>query len=75
MRTTLDLPEPLFRQLKARAATEGTTIKELLRVAVECQLSTPPQPAKRKRVKFPILDSAKPGTLRLSNRQIDDLLT
>ena len=35
MRTTLDLPDPLFRQLKARAALEGTSLKALLRSVVE----------------------------------------
>ena len=35
MRTTLDLPDDLFRQLKVRAATKGATIKELLTRFVE----------------------------------------
>jgi hypothetical protein len=30
MRTTLDLPDAVFRQLKARAALEGVSLKELL---------------------------------------------
>lgn len=30
MRTTLDFPDDMFRDLKARAATEGTTLKELI---------------------------------------------
>ena len=30
MRTTLDFPDDMFRALKARAATEGTTLKELI---------------------------------------------
>jgi hypothetical protein len=30
MRTTLDLPDSVFRQLKAKAAIEGTTLKALL---------------------------------------------
>lgn len=30
MRTTLDFPDDLFRALKARAATEGTTLKDLI---------------------------------------------
>lgn len=30
MRTTLDLPDPLFRELKARAALRGISMKELL---------------------------------------------
>jgi hypothetical protein len=30
MRTTIDLPDPLYRELKARAALEGRTVKDLL---------------------------------------------
>jgi hypothetical protein len=35
MRTTLELPDPLFARLKARAATEHITLKQLLRHFVE----------------------------------------
>ena len=35
MRTTLELPDPLFMRLKARAALERTTLKEMLRAFVE----------------------------------------
>jgi hypothetical protein len=30
MRTTIDLPDPLFRQLKAQAALEGRKLKDLV---------------------------------------------
>jgi hypothetical protein len=35
MRTTLELPDPLFARLKARAAMERVTLKQLLRGYVE----------------------------------------
>ncbi len=35
MRTTLELPDPLFARLKARAASERVTLKQLLRSYVE----------------------------------------
>ena len=35
MRTTLELPDPLFARLKARTANEGVTLKRLLRSYVE----------------------------------------
>ena len=38
MRTTLELPDPLFARLKARAANEGVTLKQLLRSYVEQDL-------------------------------------
>jgi hypothetical protein len=38
MRTTLDLPDPLFRELKARAAQRGLKMKQLLTSFVESGL-------------------------------------
>ena len=35
MRTTLELPDPLFARLKARAASEQITLKQLLQSYVE----------------------------------------
>jgi hypothetical protein len=35
MRTTLDIPDELFRQVKARAALEGASLKELLARYIE----------------------------------------
>ena len=35
MRTTLDLPDPLFRTLKARAALQGRSLKDLVISYVE----------------------------------------
>jgi hypothetical protein len=40
MRTTLELPDPLFARLKARAASERVTLKQLLHSYVEQGLST-----------------------------------
>jgi hypothetical protein len=35
MRTTLDLPDPLFKHLKTRAAQEGRTLRDLVVALVE----------------------------------------
>ena len=45
MRTTLELPDPLFARLKARAASERLTLKQLLRSYVEQGLSAAPERA------------------------------
>lgn len=73
MRTTLDLPDPLFRDLKAHAAQKGVSLKQVLRAAVERELQTK-TPARKRRLKFPILDSKRPGSLRITNAEIEDLL-
>jgi hypothetical protein len=41
MRTTLDLPDPLMRELKARAALEGVKLKAYLARMVETDLHRP----------------------------------
>jgi hypothetical protein len=75
MRTTLDLPDDAFRQLKSLAAQRGTTLKRLLRAAVEKELVAAAGRPRERRVKFPVLDSQEPGTLDLTNAEIEDLLT
>ncbi len=41
MRTTLDIPDPLFRHLKARAAMQGSTLRDLVVGLVEKGLLVP----------------------------------
>lgn len=60
MRTTLDLPDPLLRQLKAKAALEGTTLKDLMRTLVERGLRAPAGPAPKSGT-----DAAKLPSIRL----------
>ena len=74
MRTTLDLPDATFRHLKALAAERGQTLKQVLRAAVEKELAGAAGPRRGRRVKFPILDSKEPGSLHLTNAEIEDLL-
>jgi hypothetical protein len=51
VRTTLDLPDDLFRQVKAKAALEGATLKQTLTRYIESGLRQPArlsgQPARR----------------------------
>ena len=73
MRTTVDLPDPLFRELKAVAARRGTSLKNVIRDAVEVEIRKSQRKAIR-RVKFPLLQSSEPGTLKLTNADIEDIL-
>lgn len=41
MRTTLDLPDSLFREVKSRAAKEGMKLKELIAHYIEAGLRAP----------------------------------
>ena len=72
MRTTIDLPDPLFRELKAVAARRGTSLKSVVRDAVEVEVRKSEKAGRR--VKFPVLASKEPSTLNLTNADIEDIL-
>jgi hypothetical protein len=73
MRTTVDIPDPLYRGLKARAATEGRSVRQLILRCVEAELQ--PNPTKRgRRVSLPIIRSKRPGTLKLDNAKIYEII-
>lgn len=44
MRTTLDLPDPLFKEVKTRAVQEGMKLKDLLAKYIEAGLRAPQTP-------------------------------
>ena len=77
MRTTLELPDPLFARLKARAAHEHVTLKQPLRSYVEQGLSaTPPSAATQRTAEgLPQLNSPLSiSSNTLSNASLFELL-
>jgi hypothetical protein len=62
MRTTLELPDPLFARLKAHAASRRLTLKQLLRTYVEQGLEgePPAQRPPRSAAALPRLDGPLP---------------
>jgi len=75
MRTTIELPDDLFRQLKILAANRRVTLKTLVRRAVENEVVRARAQTGRRRLRFPLLDSKEPETLNLTNAEIENLLT
>lgn len=73
MRTTVDIPDATYRQLQSRAAAEGGTVKQLLLRGSEMVLREPLQKAV-KRLKWTVLNNGEPGSLKLDNDKIDDLI-
>ncbi|MBI1791807.1 MAG: hypothetical protein HYR60_30135 [Acidobacteria bacterium] len=68
MRTTVDIPDAVYRRLKSTAAERRCSVKELILRGIEKELKTG-LPAKG-RVELPIVRSKQPGTLHLTNEQI-----
>ena len=78
MRTTIDIPDDLFRQTKAIAALQGSSMKDLIVGALQREVSQR-KPARAKsdathRVKLPLIRNWKGPRLDLTNFDFDDLL-
>ncbi|MEZ5292416.1 MAG: hypothetical protein R2745_15145 [Vicinamibacterales bacterium] len=74
MRTTIDIPDPIYRRLKAKAAGEGRSVKALLLEAAEAALA-PAARAVAAPVSLPLVRSSRPGTLELTNARIYDVIS
>ena len=74
MRTTVDIPDMMYRRLKARAANEGSSAKALILRGVE-QVLKASRPTSRRRVVLPIVRSKRPGTMRLDNAKIYEIIS
>ena len=74
MRTTVDIQEPVYRRLKTRAASEGSSAKALILRGVEQVLKENRRQSGR-RVKLPIVRSNRPGRVQLDNAKIYEVIS
>lgn len=70
----MDIPDAVYRRLKTRAASEGRSVKSLILVGVELILEEQPS-APGHRVTLPIVRSKRPGSLRIDNARIYDVIS
>jgi hypothetical protein len=68
VRTTVDIPAPLYRKLKERAAAKGSSIRDLVVAGVKSVLLQDQRPRPR-RVQFPLIVSRGPK-VNLTNEEI-----
>ncbi len=76
MRTTVELPDQLFRQVKSKAAREGVPLKALFTRAIEREMESPKMVTKS-RLQFPLIHrDIDPAALLpvLTKQQIGELL-
>ena len=77
MRTTIDIPDQLYKQVKAKAALQGRTVKEIVLRGVEKEMQEAPlQPLKRKtkRVQLPLIHGKGTKKIDLTNVDMDEIL-
>jgi len=73
MRTTLDIPDETYRAIKIKAAQEGVPVRQVVLRAIQRDLEPGTVQPVRK-LELPLIHSSHPGTLNLTNEQIDDIL-
>ena len=76
MRTTIEVPDPVFREIKSLSAQNGRSMKEFVLKAIERELAIIRRRGKKQfAVTLPLVRSKKPGSLRtMTNAEIEDLL-
>jgi len=67
VRTTVDIPEPLYRKLKEQAAAQGHSVRELVLAGVRSVLLRSHRP-RPKTVRFPLIVSEGPKVDLTSER-------
>jgi hypothetical protein len=74
MRTTIDIPDAMYRRLKLQAAAEGTSIKALILRGAE-QALAPKASTAGERVTLPLVRSKRPGALLVDNARTYDVIS
>jgi hypothetical protein len=77
MRTTIEIPDDLFRRAKVTAAMRGSSMKDLIIRALEREFAKQvPEPKKgRSTTKLPVMPWKGKKKLDLTNFNFDDLLS
>jgi hypothetical protein len=74
MRIRVDIPDVLYRELLAKAATEKRSVGEVILQSLEADLRLP-LAKKGRRVTFPIIRSKRPGSLQIDNEKIYQIIS
>lgn len=77
MRTTIDIPDNLFRQAKSVASLKGISLKMFVAAAIENQVHGIGSQSSdhRRRVVFPLVPSSKPSSVELTTEKVNELLS
>jgi|HubBroStandDraft_5_1064220.scaffolds.fasta_scaffold1384846_2 hypothetical protein len=74
MRTTIDIPDETYRELRILAAERGESVRKLVLEGIQLMQQHSRKSARKKFV-VPVIPSKRPGTLSLTNEEIDELIS
>ena len=72
MRTTIDIPDELHRELKAKAALEGRSVRDFVLDLIKSELR--PERKAGKRVTLPMIKAKRKGVFNFSREEIDEAM-
>jgi hypothetical protein len=74
MRIKVELSDQLLSKLKVGAKTEGITVNTLIVRSIRDALRKAETTLARRRVRVPVIESTRPGSLYLDNAKIYELI-
>jgi hypothetical protein len=74
VKTTIDIPDGLFKKAKATAAIRGESLKELIREALEMRLAAVPPPHTDRSGWRSVFGLAEPKSVEAINRIVSEEL-
>ena len=70
VRTTVDLPDALFKRVKSEAALRGMRLREFIAQSLEKSLAGHRDDLKSRRVRFPLIRSGGGHSINLTREQV-----
>jgi hypothetical protein len=74
MRTTIDLPDDLYKSVRTVAIEDDTTLRQMVLDGLNLVLEKRADRAPAKRLKLPLIRSSKPGTLDIDSEKIYEII-
>ena len=73
MRTTVDIPDEIYRDLKILAARESQPVRQIILRSIQRELQGQRDKKTVRKLQLPLIPSSRAGTLHLTNEQVDEL--
>jgi hypothetical protein len=74
MRTTIDLPDDLYKSVRTVAIEDDTTLRQMVLDGLTLVLEKRASCAPAKRLNLPVIRSARPGTLDIDSEKIYEII-
>jgi hypothetical protein len=74
MRTTIDIPDEVYKNLKLMAVKENSTVRQLMLDSLTLLMLRRASRPAGERFEVPIIPSKNPGSLKIDNEKIYEII-